>query len=93
MSRSRTTGAGRLALRAASPADPPTFVRDVPHGYADPDRVHADLQAAGFGDVDVREVVLESRALAARYGRGPVTAPMAALVVTATRAAATTVPG
>lgn len=119
------------ALRAASPADPPTFVRDVPHGYADPDRVRADLLAAGFGDVDVREVVLESRApsaravataflagtpagnparaggaevfartvddvtaaLAARYGRGPVTAPMAALVVTATRAAATTVPG
>ena len=53
------------ALTAWRPADPPTFVRDVPHGYADPDRVRADLTAAGFSDVQVDVVDLESRGVSA----------------------------
>ena len=53
------------ALAAWRPADPPTFVRDVPHGYPDPDRVRADLTAAGFADVRVDVVDLESRAASA----------------------------
>ncbi len=53
------------ALRAWRPADPPTFVRDVPHGYPDADRVRADLTAAGFTDVQVDVVRLDSRAASA----------------------------
>jgi SAM-dependent methyltransferase len=30
------------------PDDPPTFLADTPHGYADPDRITADLAAGGF---------------------------------------------
>ncbi|GAA4693115.1 methyltransferase domain-containing protein [Pseudonocardia yuanmonensis] len=44
-------------LRAAFPADPPPFVAAVPHGYADPDRIRADLAGAGFTDVDLERVV------------------------------------
>jgi SAM-dependent methyltransferase len=44
-------------LRAAFPADPPPFVTAVPHGYADPDRIRADLAAAGFTDVVLERVV------------------------------------
>jgi SAM-dependent methyltransferase len=35
-------------LRDVLPEDPPDFFARVPHGYADPDRVRADLQAAGL---------------------------------------------
>ena len=30
------------------PDDPPDFLRRVPHGYADPARLRADVQAAGL---------------------------------------------
>ena len=31
------------------PDDPPDFLRRVPHGYADPNRIRADVQAGGLG--------------------------------------------
>jgi ubiquinone/menaquinone biosynthesis C-methylase UbiE len=54
------------ALRDWSPEDPPTFVRQVPHGYADPDQVRADLHAAGFEQVEVEVVALTGRASSAQ---------------------------
>src|SRR5204863_2486935 len=36
------------ALESVFPDDPPTFMAAVPHGYADPDVVAADLAAGGF---------------------------------------------
>lgn len=35
-------------LRTAFEADPPTFLADVPHGYADSTRITADLAAGGL---------------------------------------------
>jgi SAM-dependent methyltransferase len=56
-------------LAAAFPADPPPFVSAVPHGYADPERIRADL--AGFADVAVERVVLTGTAPdAATVARG-----------------------
>jgi SAM-dependent methyltransferase len=54
------------ALGNAFPDDPPGFVAAVPHGYADPDVVRADLAAAGFAQVRVDTVTLEGRARSAR---------------------------
>jgi SAM-dependent methyltransferase len=36
------------ALAEVLPDDPPDFFARVPHGYADPDRMRADVQAAGL---------------------------------------------
>ena len=41
------------------PTDPPDFLRRVPHGYADPDRIRADLDAAGFTHIDLERVALQ----------------------------------
>ncbi|MGD9986324.1 class I SAM-dependent methyltransferase [Pseudonocardia sp.] len=43
------------AVEKTFPDDPPTFIRAVPHGYADPDRIRADL--SGFAEVSVERVV------------------------------------
>ena len=50
------------ALEQVLPADPPTFVARVPHGYADPDRLAADVRAAGYDDVVVEPVTLTGTA-------------------------------
>jgi SAM-dependent methyltransferase len=50
------------ALAVVFPEDPPTFMTAGPHGYADVDRVTADLRAGGFVDVVADTVVLEGRA-------------------------------
>jgi SAM-dependent methyltransferase len=50
------------ALEAVFPADPPTFVAAVPHGYADPDRIRADLAEAGYPDVELERLVLTGTA-------------------------------
>ena len=44
------------------PADPPTFLARVPHGYADSDRIVADLEAGGLRVATVETVTLEGRA-------------------------------
>ena len=50
------------ALLRAFPDDPPDFIASVPHGYADPEVVVRDLEAAGFHRVQVQTVRLEGRA-------------------------------
>jgi hypothetical protein len=48
------------AVRTVLPDDPPTFLADVPHGYADPDRLADDARSAGFGAVTVQTVTLRT---------------------------------
>jgi SAM-dependent methyltransferase len=49
-------------LQRAFPDDPPTFIVSVPHGYADPDAVVADLFAGGLRCTAFESVTLEGRA-------------------------------
>ncbi len=42
--------------------DPPSFLRRVPHGYADPERIRADILASGFETVEVERVALTGHA-------------------------------
>ncbi|MFF7441893.1 class I SAM-dependent methyltransferase [Streptomyces sp. NPDC008122] len=74
-----STHAFEVALQAglerAFPVDPPQFFRTIPHGYADPAVVAADLAAAGFAVEDDQELTLQGRAastadLAAGYLTG-----------------------
>jgi SAM-dependent methyltransferase len=58
------------ALAEIFPADPPTFLARVPHGYHDAAQVRADLTTAGFG-VQVETVdVLCTGQTAAELARG-----------------------
>ncbi|SOD73649.1 methyltransferase family protein [Jatrophihabitans sp. GAS493] len=54
------------ALAMLFPLDPPDFVSRVPHGYADPVQLAADVAAAGFGGVSVRPVALRGRVASAQ---------------------------
>lgn len=55
----------QAGLERAFPVDPPQFLPTVPHGYADPAVVAADLVAAGFGVEEEQELTLEGRAASA----------------------------
>ncbi len=46
------------ALAEVFPEDTPDFVARIPHGYADPDRMRADVQAAGLVCEDIAHSVL-----------------------------------
>jgi ubiquinone/menaquinone biosynthesis C-methylase UbiE len=48
------------AVRSVIPDDPPTFLADVPHGYADPERLAEDARAAGFTTATVASVALRT---------------------------------
>jgi SAM-dependent methyltransferase len=50
------------ALERVFPGDPPTFFTDVPHGYADRDRIADDVRAAGFDHVEIETVTLVGHA-------------------------------
>ena len=50
------------ALAAFFPHDPPRFMTRAPHGYYDLERIHAELNAAGFADISVDAVDGTSRA-------------------------------
>lgn len=50
------------ALAALFPDDPPRFMARTPHGYCDPVRIRADLEAAGFTRVGIDTVTERSRA-------------------------------
>jgi SAM-dependent methyltransferase len=50
------------AINAAFPADPPTFLTRIPHGYADLAAVAADLRAAGLAPQEQSTVVLRGHA-------------------------------
>ncbi|MFC9396821.1 class I SAM-dependent methyltransferase [Streptomyces sp. NPDC057027] len=52
----------QAGLERAFPVDPPRFFQTVPHGYADPAVVAADLAAAGFAVEDEQELTLQGRA-------------------------------
>ncbi|MEX2298733.1 MAG: SAM-dependent methyltransferase, partial [Dongiaceae bacterium] len=109
------------ALAAYFPDDPPRFLARTPHGYHDPRAIRADLEAAGFSEIEVatiektsvaptprhpaiaytqgtplrNEIVARdagaldaatdaaARAIAARYGDGPVSGRIQAHVATA----------
>jgi SAM-dependent methyltransferase len=59
------------ALRQIFPTDPPTFLDRVPHGYADPDRITAELAAGGLHCASIVEVTLSGAAdSAASVARG-----------------------
>ncbi|WP_055722752.1 class I SAM-dependent methyltransferase, partial [Streptomyces niveiscabiei] len=49
----------QAALEEAMPDGAPAFLRDVPHGYADPAVVAADLAAAGLSPAGAEEVTLD----------------------------------
>ncbi|MFJ5885071.1 class I SAM-dependent methyltransferase [Kitasatospora cineracea] len=49
-------------LERVFPADPPDFLRTLPHGYHDPDRVSADLAAGGLEPTGHRPLALEGTA-------------------------------
>ena len=57
-------------LEQAFPADPPRFVVAVPHGYADPAAVEADLVAVGFICEATQSVTLEGVGSAADVATG-----------------------
>jgi SAM-dependent methyltransferase len=52
----------QAGLERALPVDPPRFFPTVPHGYADPAVVVADLVAAGFTVEEEQELTLRGRA-------------------------------
>jgi len=60
------TAALVAALAEVLPADTPDFVTRVPHGYADPARLGADLTAGGLRTTGLDRVVLRGRAPSAR---------------------------
>ncbi|MFI6475671.1 class I SAM-dependent methyltransferase [Streptomyces sp. NPDC050516] len=55
----------QAALERAFPVDPPRFLPTLPHGYADPAVVAADLAAAGFTVEEEQELTLQGRAASA----------------------------
>ncbi|MFE0403850.1 class I SAM-dependent methyltransferase [Streptomyces nigra] len=66
----------QAGLERAFPVDPPEFFRRIPHGYAHPAVVGADLTAAGFDVEDEQELTLP--------GRAPSTADLATGYLTGT---------
>jgi ubiquinone/menaquinone biosynthesis C-methylase UbiE len=53
------------ALRESLGGEPPSFLADVPHGYADAEQVREDVEAAGLEVAEVETVTLEGRAASA----------------------------
>jgi SAM-dependent methyltransferase len=53
------------ALRTTFPTDPPTFIVSVPHGYAAPEEVEADLTAGGLISEGWESLTLQSTAASA----------------------------
>ncbi|MGI8536012.1 MAG: hypothetical protein ACR2K2_05835 [Mycobacteriales bacterium] len=50
------------ALETVFPDDPPTFMVSVPHGYAAPDLVVADVRPGGFEQVAIETVTVQGHA-------------------------------
>lgn len=53
------------AIGAHLPADPPQFIARTPFGYNDQAAIRAALERAGFRDVEIETVTLETRARSA----------------------------
>jgi SAM-dependent methyltransferase len=54
------------ALAAVLPVDPPDFLTRVPHGYADADRIRADVEAGGLQVAAIERVTLRGQAPSAQ---------------------------
>jgi SAM-dependent methyltransferase len=54
------------SLAAVLPADPPSFVVRVPHGYSDPDQIAVDVKAGGLQVQGIDQVVLTGNAASGR---------------------------
>jgi len=59
--RNALTEVAQQVLIDTFPDDPPLFMREGPFGYADTDRIEADLHQAGFETVEIETVELRSR--------------------------------
>ena len=57
-------------LELAFPGDVPPFVSAVPHGYADPGRIAADVRAGGLEVVSIETVTLVGHGSAAEVATG-----------------------
>jgi SAM-dependent methyltransferase len=57
-------------LRDAFKSDPPTFLNDIPHGYADPARITADLTAGGLACDSIDTITMTGTADAADIALG-----------------------
>ena len=55
------------ALAEIFPQDPPRFLARTPHGYHEPDEIHAQLTAAGFDKISIDPVEATSRAPSPRH--------------------------
>lgn len=55
------------ALAEIFPQDPPRFLARTPHGYHEPDEIHAQLTAAGFDKISIDPVDATSRAPSRRH--------------------------
>ncbi len=53
-------------VAALFPLDPPSFLRRLPSGYHDVDAIRADLEQAGFADIEIETVELPCRTASAR---------------------------
>jgi SAM-dependent methyltransferase len=54
------------SLASVLPEHPPSFIVDVPHGYADPGRITADLEAGGLHAERIQPLVLRGSSPSAR---------------------------
>ncbi|AWI57683.1 class I SAM-dependent methyltransferase [Sinorhizobium fredii] len=54
------------ALAARFPENPPSFMRRVPHGYADSAKIRTDLEAAGFHDITLETLDKKNGPMSAR---------------------------
>lgn len=50
------------ALRDVLDAEPPQFLREIPHSYCDPELIEADVVAAGFAAVRLQELTVPGHA-------------------------------
>ena len=60
------TAAISEALARLFPEDPPRFMERTPFGYADPDLIRAEIEAAGFEKVEIEAVEAASEAPSAQ---------------------------
>ena len=56
------------SMRELFPDNPPQFMTRGPFSYHDPETIDADLRSAGFRDVEIETITLESRSASAEDG-------------------------
>ena len=56
------------SMRELFPDKPPQFMTRGPFSYYDPEWIEGDLRAAGFGDIEIETITLDSRSASAEDG-------------------------